>query len=185
LLRYRENNKSHSLILVAVLIVVVITFFSIRPMKEQTAPVGVENLSPNQLQSLYGSEVAFNVTGQWNITINSFPGGNPTGSFSVQVFKACGISVSYLPYRFYQGSNVSSIPQGTLVSLSIPGKTSGMVVMPSDIVLNARKGTSLQFLYSISIPRSASIGSYSFQLVLVPKDSSYLARFFDVKLIVA
>jgi hypothetical protein len=165
--------------------IALITLFSLRPpVGLPNAPIPVENLSPSQLHSLYQSEVAFNVTGDWNVTITASPGQITTGGFALQVYKQCKISVQYSPYRLIDGANVTAVPSGTNLSLSVLGQTNGMVLMPSNLVLNAVTGTVLHFNYSLANPATAAPGFYFFQLVLLPQGSSYLARFFDVNLIV-
>jgi hypothetical protein len=170
------------LFVLVVIIVVLIIAVPITIAHPRPASLPAENLTPAELESMYESENAFNITSQSNVTIQASPGHLYAGNFTVQVYKPCQIQIVYSPTRLVAGSNMTSVPPGTIVSVSAFGYMAGPVQLPSLVVLNATAGNTLQLSYSVSVPQSASSSSYSFQLILMPKSSGYLARFMDVNL---
>lgn len=183
--RGKPTQKGNVILLVSL---VVVGFFVLiaNPVSGLTPrPSEPGHLTPAQYKALYESEVAYNVTGPTSTTLTVHPGENASGSFAIQVFKPSVISTYYLGTKsFSSNTNLTSLPAGTVIYLNVPGVTQRPQNLVSAVVIDGVAGESLRFDFTVIVPTNAPPGTYSFQFVLFPQGSSYLARFFDVNLIV-
>jgi hypothetical protein len=183
----RTKSREMGVVAVVFAMILSIVLLTAAGSTSRGVPAETSHLSPDQVHSLYLSELSFNVTGSTDITLTAQPGANATGSLSLQVFKSTPISIEVLGRQSPRNATTTpSMPVGMQTFLSVAGSAAAgqMLSLTAVPTLHAAPGDTLQIAYAIFIPPNTALGTYHFQFVFVPSGTSYLARFLDVTLVV-